>query len=134
MMIKSLSILLLLCATAFAQQQHGVLVRAADIRVNPDLSAAKLDSSQRGREVVIINRSRDWLQVLADLGEGRQLTGWIEDRGVVLPSTPNGDRILFGAAEDSEDEASRPRGRSGAARDAMRLYAKLEEVFPQSPL
>ena len=121
-------------ATASAQQQHGILVRPAAIHVNPDLSAAKLDSAQRGREVVLINRSRDWLQVLADLGEGRQLTGWIEDRGVVLPSTPNGDRIVFGAAEDSEDEASRPRGRTGAAQDAMRLYAKLEEKFPQSPL
>src|SRR5438270_13953337 len=134
MISKSLMALSILLATAAAaQQQHGILVRDAAIRVNPDSNAPKLDSAQRGREVVIINRSRDWLQVLADLGEGRQLTGWIEDRGVVLPSTPNGDRIVFGAAEDSEDEASRPRGRSGAAQDAMRLYAKLEEKFPQSP-
>src|SRR5438874_7421925 len=131
---KSVVALSIFLATiASAQQQHGILVRIAAIRVNPDLNAAALDSAQRGREVVIISRSHDWLQVLADLGEGRQLTGWIEDRGVVLPYTPNGDRILFGAAEDSEDEASRPRGRSGAARDAMRLYAKLEEFFSQSP-
>src|SRR5438552_5109953 len=132
---KFLALSIFLAATiASAQQQHGILVRVAAIRVNPDLNAATLDSAQRGREVVIISRSHDWLQVLADLGEGRQLTGWIEDRGVELPSTPNGDRILFGPAEDSEEEASRPRGRAGAAQDAMRLYAKLEEKFPQSTL
>src|SRR5437763_14111260 len=62
-------IAILAAATASAQQQHGILVRPAAIHVNPDLSAAKLDSAQRGREVVIINRSRDWLQVLVDLGE-----------------------------------------------------------------
>jgi hypothetical protein len=135
MLSKSvLTISIFFAATAFAQQQHGVLVRVAAIRVNPDPGAATLDTAQRGREVVIINRSHDWLQALVNLGEGRQLTGWIEDRGVVFPSTPNGDRILFGAAEDSEDEAARPHGRPGAAQDAMRMYAKLEELLPQSPL
>src|SRR5438876_10411933 len=107
MTTKSLIALLLFSLTASAQQQHGILVRPAAIHVNPDLSAAKLDSAQRGREVVIINRSRDWLQVLADLGEGRQLTGLIEDRGVVLPSTSKGDRMVLGAADGFEKVVSR---------------------------
>jgi outer membrane protein assembly factor BamD (BamD/ComL family) len=56
------------------------------------------------------------------------------DTGVVWSSTPNGDRILFGAAVDSEDEASRRHGRRGAAQDALRLYRRTYDIFPASPL
>jgi outer membrane protein assembly factor BamD (BamD/ComL family) len=53
---------------------------------------------------------------------------------VVWASTPNGDRILFGAAVDSEEEASRRHGRRGAAQDALRLYHRVYDVFPTVPL
>lgn len=56
------------------------------------------------------------------------------DSGIVWASTPNGDRILFGAAVDSEDEASRRHGRRGAAQDALRLYRRVYDIFPNSPL
>ena len=49
-------------------------------------------------------------------------------------STPNGDKIVFGEAADSEDEASRRRGRKDAAQDAMRLYYRVYDLFPASPL
>jgi hypothetical protein len=35
---------------------------------------------------------------------------------------------------DSEDQASQRNGRRYAAQDAMRLYAEINEIFPQSPL
>jgi hypothetical protein len=41
---------------------------------------------------------------------------------------------VFGEAADSEDEASRRRGRRDAAQDAMRLYYRLYDLFPNSPL
>ena len=56
------------------------------------------------------------------------------DKGVITTTTPDGDKILFGEAFDSEMEASRRGGRRGAAQDAMRLYARIAEYFPASPL
>jgi outer membrane protein assembly factor BamD (BamD/ComL family) len=64
----------------------------------------------------------------------RNVTGWIEDKGVITTSTPDGDKVLFGEAFDCEMEASKRGGRRGAAQDAMRLYARIAEYFPQSPL
>jgi len=58
----------------------------------------------------------------------------IDDKGVITTATPDGDKIIFGEAVDSEAEASRRAGRKGAAQDAMRLYARLAEYFPTSPL
>jgi outer membrane protein assembly factor BamD (BamD/ComL family) len=53
---------------------------------------------------------------------------------VVQGSTPNGDKIVFGEAVESEDQASQRQGRRGAAQDAMRLYYRAAEYFPNSPL
>ena len=66
--------------------------------------------------------------------EDRNVTGWIVDKGVITPATPDGDEIVFGEAVDSESEAMKRGGRRGAAQDAMRLYERLAEYFPQSPL
>ncbi|MGH9492894.1 MAG: outer membrane protein assembly factor BamD, partial [Terriglobales bacterium] len=64
----------------------------------------------------------------------RDVNGWVLDKGIVRTSTPDGDRILFGEAADSEAEASRRHGRRGAADDALRLYYRMAEYFPNSPL
>jgi hypothetical protein len=117
-----------------AEPDRGILVREAVMRVAPDGAAAKLVTAGRGREVVIIEKSRDWVKVLANLGNRRTVTGWIIEKGIIRPSSPNGDQILYGEAVDSEDQASRRRGRKGAAEDAMNLYAAVAEFFPKSPL
>ena len=57
-----------------------------------------------------------------------------QDKGVITTTTPDGDKIIYGEAFDSEQEASHRGGRKGADLDAMRLYARLAEYFPQSPL
>lgn len=128
---------------------HGVLVREAVVYLSPDASANKLAQVERGRELVLLERSKNWLHVEALLGfpqtpdpafvededlEGKTVTGWVLDTGVVWSSTPNGDRIVFGAAVESEDEASRRHGRKGADQDALRLYRRVFELFPTSPL
>jgi len=128
---------------------RGALVREAVIYLSPDASSSKLGNVERGREVVLLQKSRNWLHVEALLGsartpdpafvedeerEGKTVSGWILDAGVVWASTPNGDRILFGAAADSEEEASRRHGRRGAAQDALRLYHRVYDVFPTAPL
>ncbi|MGA9567264.1 MAG: hypothetical protein WBS19_17195, partial [Candidatus Korobacteraceae bacterium] len=105
-----------------------------------DPSSAKLSNVSRGREVAVTERSPGWANVVAtvevdpDQETERNVTGWIVDKGVITAATPDGDKIIFGEAVDSEAEASKRGGRKGAAQDAMRLYARLAEYFPTSPL
>ncbi len=116
-----------------APAQRGVTVRPAHIYINPDTSAAKLSDIDRGREVAILDTSRNWIHVFANLGPERDVTGWMLDKGVIRADTPGGDVVLYGAAVEAENEASRPRGRRNAAQDAMNLYARMAEYFPNSP-
>jgi len=148
--IKLLLVALLTLASPFAiAADRGALVREAIVYLSPDMSSSKLANAERGRELVLLERSRNWLHVEALLGfaqtpdpafvedeeiEGKTVTGWVLDTGVVWAATPNGDRILFGAAADSEDEASRRAGRRGAAQDALRLYQRVYDLFPASAL
>lgn len=150
--ITTLAIILVSLPALAAEQaaQRGVMVRVATIYISPDPSSAKLAQIERGREVAVIEHSNQWLHVFAtlagqrsenpivsedsDVADVRDVSGWILDKGVVTSSTPNGDKILFGAAADSEAEASRRGGRKGAAGDAFFLYLRTQEYFPDSPL
>jgi len=124
--------MLLLAVTASADAVRGAPIRVATIYLSPDSSSTKMGELDRGREVIILETSRDWLHVEANMTEEKTITGWIEGKYVVQPSTPGGDRVLFGEAVDSEDQASRSHGRRGAAQDAMRLYYAVAEYFPTS--
>jgi hypothetical protein len=117
-----------------ADYQRGTVVRAAQVYLSPDVRSAKLAEMDRGREIIVLETSREWVHVEANLSEERTVTGWMLDKGVVRASSPNGDKILFGEAVDAEDEASRRHGRNGAAQDAMRLYYRAAEYFSTSPL
>jgi hypothetical protein len=125
---------ILLCLTAGAETIRGTPIRVSSIYLSPDISSNKLAEIDRGREVVILESNRDWLHVEAALTEEKLVTGWMMNKGVVQGSTPNGDKIVFGEAVDSEDQASQRHGRRGAAQDAMRLYYRTAEYFPNSPL
>jgi len=113
---------------------RGTPIRVGSIYLTPDPTSTKLAEIDRGREVVVLETSRDWLHVEAALTEEKIITGWMLDKGVVRASTPNGDKVLFGEAVDSEEQASQRHGRRGAAQDAMRLYYRTSEYFPSSPL
>src|SRR3954464_8023184 len=112
----------------------GVLMRPTPIYISPDTTSQKLSTAQRGIEAALLERNQKFLHVTLLLDEGAQLTGWMLDKGAIFSSTPNGDRILFGEAVDSEAEASHRGGRKDAAKDAYRLYRHIEEYFPNSPL
>jgi outer membrane protein assembly factor BamD (BamD/ComL family) len=142
-------ILLAVESPPLAAADHGTIIREAIVYLSPDTSSSKIGQAERGREIVLLDKSSKYIHVEAMLGranvpdpafiededeQGKTITGWILDEGVVWASTPNGDRILFGAAVDSEDEASRRHGRRGAAQDALRLYQRIYEIFPNSPL
>jgi hypothetical protein len=126
--------------------ERGVMLREGIIYISPDTSSAKLSNIGRGREVAVIERTPGWVHVVGtvdvttsiEFGDEQQndrnITGWIIDKGVITTTTPDGEKILFGEAFDSEMEASRRGGRRGAAQDAMRIYARIAEYFPASPL
>jgi hypothetical protein len=132
---------------AFGQAQRGTLVHEETIRVAPDAQTARLGDADRGIEMIILDTSRDWVHVEAIVRpprnvegateeevEGKIITGWVPARGFVSSSTPSGDKILFGEAADSEDQASRRLGRRDAAQDALRLYYRVYDLMPTSPL
>ena len=143
--LRLLCFVLLACLPAFATIERGVMLREGVIYVDPSSDSTKLSNIGRGREVAVMERSKGWANVMGTVDVGyapedpetqveRNVTGWIEDKGIILSTTPDGDKILFGEAFDSELEASKRGGRRGAAQDAMRLYAHIPELFPQSPL
>ena len=142
-----LAVFLFSAAFAIAQAQRGTLVKGETIRVSPSADSPKLGQAERGHELVIIDSSRDFTHVEAILreprkdadeddpeAEGKTITGWVANKALVTMSTPNGDKIIYGEAANSEDEASRRRGRRDAAQDAMRLYYRVYDLFPTSPL
>lgn len=130
---------LTLCLPAFAVER-GVMIREAIIYVQPARSSAKLANIDRGRELTVFERSNGWARVTATVREGNEfapdkdVSGWMVDKGIISKDTPNGDEIVYGEAVDSENQASIRHGRKGAAGDAKRLYWRLAEYFPNSPL
>jgi hypothetical protein len=141
------AVLLMSATVSYGQAPRGTLVHEEAIRVAPSSDAAKLGEAGRGHELVILDTSRDWIHVEAILREprkdededdsesaGKTITGWVPGKALVTAATPNGDKIIFGEAADSEDQASRRRGRRDAAQDAMRLYYRVYDLFPNSPL
>jgi Bacterial SH3 domain len=145
---RTVTATILLSATfAFAAAQRGTLVHEETIRVAPSADAARVGDVGRGHELIIIETSRDWVHVEAilrapsheegateDEEEGKAITGWVPNKALVTAATQDGDRIIFGEAADSEDQASRRRGRRDAAQDALRLYYRVYDLMPTSPL
>jgi hypothetical protein len=133
--------LLLFSALAFAAVgPRGTTIREGVIYISPDTGAAKLSNISRGRDVVVLERSTGWVHVVGtvesnpELETERNVTGWMVDKGIITPDVPDGDKIIFGEAADSEYQASERGGRKGAAGDAWRLYSALAEYFPSSSL
>ncbi len=129
---------------------RGTVLSVTPLYVEPDSGAQRVDRVQIGRELVVAEKSGSWMRVYAntDIEEDRgpdepemqteettpPVSGWIEAKGVVEETTPNGDQILMGAAANEESLASDPRGPANAARSARLLYRRLYEMFPSSPL
>jgi outer membrane protein assembly factor BamD (BamD/ComL family) len=134
--VSALSLFLLIIPGLANAAVRGTTIRVAPIYLTPDATSAKLADVDRGREVIVLDTSSngDWAHVEANLTEERTVTGWMQNKGLILPSTPDGDKILFGEAVDAEDQASQRNGRRYAAQDALRLYGEIAEMFPQSPL
>lgn len=147
-----------LCAQKKKDQRSGydksaraTLLHPAIVYVGPDDTSQKVAEVTPGHEVVIIDRSGPWVKVFANTDtpdridenlapefssddEAVPASGWIKDKGIVTPQTPNGDALLFGAAANLEDEAEHPHAPKLAASGAHFLYRRVFEYFPTSNL
>ena len=133
-------------ATAWAQQkEQGTIISEVDMYVSPDATSQKLARATRGRNVILVMdrttiSALSWAHVLVvvdvniEKQSERQISGWVPSNVLVTTATPNGDQIIYGEAADSETQAQQRGGRKHADEDAMRLYYRLYEYFPNSPL
>jgi hypothetical protein len=126
-----------------ADKEGGTVIREATLYVSPDMNSQRVGSLTRGRNIpLIMDRStiegRPWVHVLAVVDAGltsvKEVSGWLDAKLLITNAVPNGDQIIYGEAVDSERQAEQRGGRKHAAEDAMRLYYRLYEYFPSSPL
>jgi hypothetical protein len=147
------------CAGAWAQKRdnssgydlaaRATVLHEANVYVAADPNSQRVSTVLPGHEVVVVERSSPWIKVFAntDVQEDPEdkpefgdetaptpASGWIRDKGVVGPTTPEGDVILYGAAANLEDMASRPNAPKNAAMEAHLLYRRVSDYFPQSSL
>lgn len=141
-----LALQLVFSLAAIAETINATSIRSTAIYLSPDKQSSKLSPVARGQQLIVLDTTSGWVHVEAILRQTSEdeafiedtptktITGWLEDKGVVRSSTPNGDKVLYGEAVDAEDQGSTRHGRRGAAQDAMRLYYRVAEYFPTSPL
>jgi hypothetical protein len=133
-----------LCAPGVAAfgQERATLIREETLRAAAGANAQPLTQVERGSNLTILERGnadgQPWVKVSMAADQAaqvsREITGWLPSKTIVTASTGNGDQIIFGQAVDSERQAEERGGRKGAARDALRLYARVPGLFPGSPL
>jgi hypothetical protein len=128
----------------------ATLVREANLYANPDDSSdGPIADLLPGRELVVAERNGKWLRVFAntDVPDTRQsdrpvfgseteaqpISGWIVDKGIVDTNTPHGDLVLFGAADNLEQQAAVPDPPPHIAEEARLLYRRVVVMYPQSP-
>jgi hypothetical protein len=125
-------------------------LRVTILYVSPDTNSQKVDRVQIGREMVVSEKNGEWLRVYAntDIEELRDkdapefgrdetpppVSGWMQAKGVVIATNPNGDQILMGEAANQEALAEDPKGPINAPQSARLLYRRLTEMYPNSPL
>jgi hypothetical protein len=130
---------------------RATALRVTWVYISPDTGSEKVTKVQIGREMVVVEKSGTWVKVFVNtdieeqhserdtpmVGEDQTpppITGWMEAKGIVEDTTPNGDQILIGAAANQEALASNPRGPANAAESARLLYRRVVEMFPNSSL
>jgi hypothetical protein len=128
----------------------ATLVREANLYANPDDSSdGPIADILPGRELVVSERNGKWLRIFAntDVPDTRQadrpvfgseteaqpISGWIVDKGIVDINTRNGDLVLFGTADNLEQQAAVPDPPPHIAEEARLLYRRVVIMYPQSP-
>jgi hypothetical protein len=152
----------ILAALAGAQKRDQIVkpmagprataLQITSLYITPSTTSQRIDKVQIGREMVVADKSGDWLKVFANtdieevhndrdepmVGEENAptppISGWVQAKGIVMDDTPNGDQIIMGTAAIEEELASDPRGPVNSAKSARLLYRRVLEMFPNSAL
>ncbi len=127
----------------------ATVVREASLYANPDdTSGGPIADILPGRELVVVERNGKWLRVFANTDvpdtrvadrpvfgsetEAQPISGWITDKGIVDINTQRGDEILFGSADNLEQQAAVPDPPPHVAEEARLLYRRIVTMYPQS--
>ncbi len=130
---------------------RATLLHNASVYATADSADPPIASITPGHEVVVNQKNGPWLSVFANTDQKEEdaddkpeftdphvqsqpSSGWIRDKGVVGPKTPQGAVVLFGTAADMEAQAAEPHAPAGAAESASLLYRRVWEYYPDSPL
>jgi hypothetical protein len=127
-----------------ANNERATNIREATVVASPSGNTEKVMSLERGTSLTIHEQrtadGQPWVKVVVTIpgsssnAPARESTGWVPAKVVVSTASPNADEVIYGEAVDSEQQAQRRGGRRTAAEDAMRLYYRVAEMFPNSPV
>ncbi len=137
--------------SGYDRSARATVLHDAIVYVAPDDGSQKVAVVTPGHEMVVIDHNGPWVKVFANTDTPDQgdpdrepefqtddvpvpASGWVKDKGIVTPQTPNGDAILFGGAANLEDLASHPHAPKNAAGGAHMLYKRVGEYYPTSSL
>ena len=137
--------------SGYDRSAKATMLHPATVYIAADDTSGHVTEVGTGHEVVVSERNGTWVRVFANTDADDEKydsddtpefsddatppkSGWIKDKGIVSPVTPNGDAILFGMAANEEELASEPHAPKDAAEAAHLLYKRVAAYFPQSPL
>ena len=138
--------------SGYDRSARATVLHTANVYVSADSSAPPIVTVTPGHEIVVMARNGPWVNVFANTDAKEDVdpdsapefkdptenpdpsSGWIRDKGIVGPTTPNGDAILFGAAAELEAQAAQPHPPQDAAESAHLLYERVASYFPNSPV
>ncbi len=136
--------------SGYDRSAKATVLHTANVYATADTSAPPLITVTAGHEVVVLEHNGPWVRVFANTdAKDREdddsipefteatadpSTGWIHDKGIVGPTTPGGDALIYGLAAELEAKAAEPHAPKGAAEAAHLLYRRVSDYFPQSPL
>ena len=137
--------------SGYDRSAKATMIHPAIVYIAADDTSNHVTEVGTGHEVVISERNSNWVRVFANTDADDEkyqgddapefgddatppMSGWIKDKGIVSPVTPNGDAILFGMAANLEEQASAPHAPKDAAQAAHLLYKRVAVYFPDSPL
>ncbi len=82
---------------------------SAKLAADTNWSSSKPAATGPTSKLSSVNRKKTPTKTIPN-PKARTITGWVASKALVNLTTPNGDKIVFGEAADSEDQASRRRG------------------------
>jgi hypothetical protein len=125
-----------------SDQQHGTVIGEVVMYVSPDVNSSQVARPSRGRDTWLMGRSvidgKPWAHIMVTMSKNdvfaapETVSGWADGRLVITSGTPKGDEIIFGEAMEALRQSEN--GRKNADQDAMRLFYRIFEYFPKSPL